>query len=102
MTSVGTGPDRTRAYQLPSRFQGVPTPPSLARALTWIDLGDVEDDDDTQQHEAGEGTSWSAPGATLDRFLVLGALGSGGMGVVLSAHDPTLDRCWSAPTSGRA
>ncbi len=31
-------------------------------------------------------------GASIGRFLVLGALGAGGMGMVLSAYDPTLDR----------
>src|SRR5690606_13179743 len=31
-------------------------------------------------------------GATLGRYLVLGKLGSGQMGVVVAAHDPTLDR----------
>jgi tetratricopeptide (TPR) repeat protein len=33
-----------------------------------------------------------ARGAMLDRFLILGSLGVGGMGVVLSAHDADLDR----------
>jgi tetratricopeptide (TPR) repeat protein len=33
-----------------------------------------------------------APGTTIDRFIVLGTLGSGGMGMVLLAYDPSLDR----------
>lgn len=31
-------------------------------------------------------------GGTIGRFVVDGALGAGGMGVVVAAHDPTLDR----------
>src|SRR5262245_2192674 len=34
----------------------------------------------------------SEPGTRIGRFIVLGTLGSGGMGVVLQAFDPWLDR----------
>jgi tetratricopeptide (TPR) repeat protein len=33
-----------------------------------------------------------APGTTIGRFIVVGTLGAGGMGLVLAAYDPTLDR----------
>jgi len=34
----------------------------------------------------------TAPGATIGRFVVIGSLGRGGMGMVLAAYDPELDR----------
>ncbi|HEU4729553.1 MAG TPA: serine/threonine-protein kinase [Kofleriaceae bacterium] len=37
-------------------------------------------------------TEASPPSRTFGRFVMLGTLGSGGMGVVISAYDPTLDR----------
>ncbi len=40
---------------------------------------------------AGDGAQ-SAPGGTIGRFVILGALGRGGMGVVLVGYDPALDR----------
>src|SRR5262245_55785224 len=33
-----------------------------------------------------------ARGQTIDRFVVVGVLGAGGMGLVLAAYDPDLDR----------
>ena len=40
---------------------------------------------------AASDARWNAS-PSIDRFVVLGYLGSGGMGVVLSAYDPALDR----------
>jgi serine/threonine-protein kinase len=42
--------------------------------------------------EPGDTPGGSAPGSTVGRFVVEGTLGAGGMGVVLSAFDPTLNR----------
>src|SRR4051794_21142378 len=44
---------------------------------------------ESPQEEAAEQL---APGNAVGRFVVLGTLGSGGMGVVLSAYDPVLER----------
>ncbi|MBK7072590.1 MAG: serine/threonine protein kinase [Myxococcales bacterium] len=46
---------------------------------------------DTAAATAG-GAPALAPGGTIGRFVVVGALGAGGMGVVLAAFDPELDR----------
>jgi len=41
---------------------------------------------------AGDRSPVRAPGEKIDRFTVIETLGEGGMGVVVAAHDPTLDR----------
>jgi tetratricopeptide (TPR) repeat protein len=44
----------------------------------------------TDPEQVGDGSAWA--GRRIDRFTVTEQLGAGGMGVVLAAHDPRLDR----------
>ncbi|HUY87791.1 MAG TPA: transporter substrate-binding protein [Pirellulales bacterium] len=43
-------------------------------------------------HSGGVGVNSTWPGSTLGRYLVTGVLGRGGMGVVLLARDPLIER----------
>ena len=52
---------------------------------TWGALGETAK---TPSGSSGD----AAPGASFGRFVTTGVLGRGGMGIVLSAHDPELDR----------
>ncbi|MEZ4398481.1 MAG: serine/threonine-protein kinase [Kofleriaceae bacterium] len=63
---------------------------SVAAAIARADVLDAPPRDD----DASEGLvpELLPHGARLGRYVVRGTIGAGGMGVVLEAHDPTLDR----------
>ncbi len=55
--------------------------------------GDTVDDTLSAEAEHAAPTDWMpAPGETLGRYVLGPSLGSGGMGVVVAAYDPKLDR----------
>ena len=88
--------------------KGKHTGGSGAHADTGVALGETLPGDSLRDPSAdarsqpSDGASWIErlpsdlanlnPGAAFDHFVVLGELGSGGMGVVLAAYDPDLDR----------
>ncbi|MGN6105287.1 MAG: serine/threonine-protein kinase, partial [Kofleriaceae bacterium] len=47
--------------------------------------------EDAPAHEPADDTAW-LEGQTIDRFVVQRVVGRGGMGLVVEAHDPALDR----------
>ncbi|MCX4246686.1 serine/threonine-protein kinase [Paraliomyxa miuraensis] len=71
-------------------------PPLRWVPLRWVDEGGVEstqtnDDLASSQPEPAAGDFHALP-SHIDRFIVLGLLGRGGMSSVLRAYDPSLDR----------
>ena len=55
----------------------------------------------TEADRSGDDAAAPARGAAIDRYLVLAPLGRGGMGVVVSAYDPELDRRVAVKLIGR-
>ncbi len=67
-------------------------PGQMSATLSEDDARPEAADREEERSNSGTGSVSVEPGAKIGRFLVTSQLGAGGMGVVLAAQDPLLDR----------
>ncbi|MBL8947877.1 MAG: hypothetical protein JNK45_32185, partial [Myxococcales bacterium] len=56
------------------------------------DADETQAGDGARTRRTGPSDAVPSPGTAIGRYVVLGLVGHGGMGVVLAAYDPQLDR----------
>src|ERR1043165_4880873 len=88
MTSAGSRPARAGGARSGGRRRAAGGSPAH-RAPSVSDMAWTPGDATLPRDDDERGIT---PGARWGRYVVLEELGSGGMGIVLAAHDPVLDR----------